>query len=568
MSTAHVQEAARAVDGLPKQFVTSLRILFDILDEEQTGYVRLRDIETRWHEEGVKGLPCGVIDALRKVAPKNGKLTFENFVVGLKQSLLRNNGAVLSSASLAAKQRDSRDSQQNSSSVKNKHVNAPSSTSKQPQYRKVEKEDYASKNYANMANYMNIERPAATSAPVTLKSNAHVVQRSQPKMGTNSQITAANTATVRPNNVLQSQNIELRNKIYNREQMQHASVVNMRNRNDYAYPHDLDMHHSNKRHSDDMSSYHKREVSKISQRPHSAHPENQRPREVHFQRSPTDFPAGRPDRPPPYRWAKESENNSPPALPPKTMKGKTMRELQNWHQDNKVVPNVLTNGHMHTAQSDSNLMQKSRTVGNDIYVNIEEIRRQAASQKQPVVARETGGGKKPRRKNSRRHTLSSGIDYNVIRRMKQLEQERDVLIQGLDVVERARDWYLSQISTVAERQAFAEKTSCSDGSLQSHQERMDFVRSRINDVNLNLKSLMETTESGFPAHMNLAISSPGFYDDNSLRWLKDQNKQLTHEVGHKSEKITQLEQEKASLIRDLFEARVKHKTNYDDTTFM
>ena len=40
------------------------------------------------------------------------------------------------------------------------------------------------------------------------------------------------------------------------------------------------------------------------------------------------------------------------------------------------------------------------------------------------------------------------------------------------------------------------------------------------------------------------------------------------EVGDKGEKITQLEKEKASLIRELFEARTKHKSGYDDTTFM
>ena len=40
------------------------------------------------------------------------------------------------------------------------------------------------------------------------------------------------------------------------------------------------------------------------------------------------------------------------------------------------------------------------------------------------------------------------------------------------------------------------------------------------------------------------------------------------EVGDKGEKITQLEKEKASLIRELFEARTKHKSSYDDTTFM
>lgn len=43
---------------------------------------------------------------------------------------------------------------------------------------------------------------------------------------------------------------------------------------------------------------------------------------------------------------------------------------------------------------------------------------------------------------------------------------------------------------------------------------------------------------------------------------------VRQEVSDKSDKISKLEQEKASLIRELFESRSKHKTNYDDTTFM
>jgi len=80
--------AWNSVEGLPKQFVKSLRVLFDILDEQKCGYVRLQDIESRWHEEGVKGLPSGVTDALRKVTPQNGYLSFDRFVAGLKLALL------------------------------------------------------------------------------------------------------------------------------------------------------------------------------------------------------------------------------------------------------------------------------------------------------------------------------------------------------------------------------------------------------------------------------------------------------------------------------------------------
>lgn len=41
-----------------------------------------------------------------------------------------------------------------------------------------------------------------------------------------------------------------------------------------------------------------------------------------------------------------------------------------------------------------------------------------------------------------------------IKRMKQLEQEKDVLLQGLEAVERTKDWYHQQLSAVQEKQKY------------------------------------------------------------------------------------------------------------------
>lgn len=38
-----------------------------------------------------------------------------------------------------------------------------------------------------------------------------------------------------------------------------------------------------------------------------------------------------------------------------------------------------------------------------------------------------------------------------MKRMKQIEQEKDVLLQGLTAVDKAREWYLKQISTTQEK---------------------------------------------------------------------------------------------------------------------
>ncbi|KAG8263362.1 negative regulation of protein localization to cell cortex [Homalodisca vitripennis] len=59
-----------------------------------------------------------------------------------------------------------------------------------------------------------------------------------------------------------------------------------------------------------------------------------------------------------------------------------------------------------------------------------------------------------RRREPRRHTLQNGIDYNMLKRMKQIEQEKDVLMQGLQAVEKARDWYLKQVAAVQEKMKY------------------------------------------------------------------------------------------------------------------
>lgn len=38
-----------------------------------------------------------------------------------------------------------------------------------------------------------------------------------------------------------------------------------------------------------------------------------------------------------------------------------------------------------------------------------------------------------------------------MKRMKQIEQEKDVLIQGLTAVDKTREWYLKQISATQEK---------------------------------------------------------------------------------------------------------------------
>lgn len=83
------------------------------------------------------------------------------------------------------------------------------------------------------------------------------------------------------------------------------------------------------------------------------------------------------------------------------------------------------------------------------------------------------------------------------------------------------------------------------------------------EVNRHLASLESWEQGGFPMHMNLAVRNH-YYINNSgsslpqfldvqVNQLKVQNRQLTEEVSQKSERITALEMERKSLIREVLQ---------------
>lgn len=73
----------------------------------------------------------------------------------------------------------------------------------------------------------------------------------------------------------------------------------------------------------------------------------------------------------------------------------------------------------------------------------------------PATQQSVSGAKKmsssSRRREPRRHTLQNGIDYNMLKRLKQFEQEKDILLQGLSAVERTREWYIRQVADVQDK---------------------------------------------------------------------------------------------------------------------
>lgn len=181
-----------------------------------------------------------------------------------------------------------------------------------------------------------------------------------------------------------------------------------------------------------------------------------------------------------------------------------------------------------------------------------------------------------RRREPRRHTLQNGIDYNMLKKMKQIEQEKDVLMQGLQAIEKARDWYFKQIGAVQDKmKCLGRMGSHMEQWTEAQQERLELQRARVLEVNRHLLMLTDSWErGGLPLHMNLAVHAPyhpgggaNTHGDGIVSRLKNQNHLLTEEVGKKSERITMLEREKASLIRELLQNRATNRPGQEEAVF-
>ncbi|KAJ7987324.1 hypothetical protein DPEC_G00337540 [Dallia pectoralis] len=182
------------------------------------------------------------------------------------------------------------------------------------------------------------------------------------------------------------------------------------------------------------------------------------------------------------------------------------------------------------------------------------------------------------RDEQRRHTITNGVDYGMLKQMKELEQEKDSFLAGLDVVERAREWYQTQIHNVTERQIhIGQSNQCTDFFTESqNQSRINVLLPKLQEVNRCLNDLISCSGMSFPSSgiqttlISSSLQPPAPVPPQAIQRLKDQNRLLTQEVTDKSERITQLEQEKSALIKQLFEARARstQESSTMDSTFI
>jgi len=138
--------------------------------------------------------------------------------------------------------------------------------------------------------------------------------------------------------------------------------------------------------------------------------------------------------------------------------------------------------------------------------------------------------------------------------LRLMQEEKDLLIKAADTSTRLHNWYNERLSSLETREKLIGK-SMIPVDFAVHEEKLNYLRAHITEVNRRAVALIESSDKGFPWHMNLElhrnIPQPA---DDQLMWLKRQNKLLTNEVGEKSERISQLEAEKARLLKQICES--------------
>uniref|UniRef100_G3T2F2 Suppressor APC domain containing 2 n=1 Tax=Loxodonta africana TaxID=9785 RepID=G3T2F2_LOXAF len=182
----------------------------------------------------------------------------------------------------------------------------------------------------------------------------------------------------------------------------------------------------------------------------------------------------------------------------------------------------------------------------------------------------------------RRHTITNGVDCDLLKQLRELEQEKEVLLQGLEMMARGRDWYQQQLQRVQERQRrLGQSRAGTDLGAEGSPHSLGQLLPKVQEVARCLGELLAAacagkafpwSSSGPPGPSALApasTSAPAWLQQTILM-LKEQNRLLTKEVTDKSERITQLEQEKSALIKQLFEARAHSQQEAGplDSTFI
>ncbi|GMT32048.1 hypothetical protein PFISCL1PPCAC_23345 [Pristionchus fissidentatus] len=173
----------------------------------------------------------------------------------------------------------------------------------------------------------------------------------------------------------------------------------------------------------------------------------------------------------------------------------------------------------------------------------------------------------PTIESNRRSSMHGDAAAAAAAKIERLHVEEEEIIQkGLEKACRLVDWYKERRETIEKRQRLLHKGVVAlDSSVP--EQRLNFLRAHVSELNRKATALMETSERGFPTHINLrstpasapsvVISAPSSKapspsvvsasDKGRMDVLEQQNRVLSHELIEKTRQIDQLKRESAQM---------------------
>ncbi|XP_069798834.1 suppressor APC domain-containing protein 1 isoform X3 [Dendropsophus ebraccatus] len=141
--------------------------------------------------------------------------------------------------------------------------------------------------------------------------------------------------------------------------------------------------------------------------------------------------------------------------------------------------------------------------------------------------------------------------YLWLRRMKELEQERDALLDGVQLVERAREWYRDRLQESEQQRDW-------QGTLDQAPPPPllgSALLVQIQEVNRFLSDLISSAEKGTRRQTPYATKHPDI-----MTTLRYQNRLLTKELSIQNERIWKLQRENEALYRELEDRHIHRAT--------
>lgn len=179
---------------------------------------------------------------------------------------------------------------------------------------------------------------------------------------------------------------------------------------------------------------------------------------------------------------------------------------------------------------------------------------------------------------SYRHTTSNYAEEHqpqVAKHERLLEEEYDIVKRGIDTTRKLLSWYEQRVASLEKRKQMLGKGMVALDSAV-HEQKLNFYRAQIAELNRRMNALMATSERGFPSHENMQIrnavvpsstsgsSSGGSAasrnstaastpEPQAAQYLYKQNQQLVEELEAKTRLIEQLQREK--LLAEMRQAQ-------------